>query len=39
MDEDDDEDMDEDGNAVPKINMDELLDDFDELEHGGQLEN
>ncbi|KAJ5479727.1 hypothetical protein N7530_005236 [Penicillium desertorum] len=31
MDEDDDEDMDEDGNAVPKINMDELLDDFDEL--------
>ncbi|KAJ5506709.1 Uncharacterized protein PEXP_059700 [Penicillium expansum] len=32
MDEDGDDDMDdEEGHAVPKINMDELLDDFDEL--------
>ncbi|QQK42407.1 NMD3 [Penicillium digitatum] len=31
MDEDGDDDMDEDGQALPKINMDELLDDFDEL--------
>lgn len=31
MDEDGDDDMDEDGQAVPKINMDDLLDDFDEL--------
>ena len=31
MDENGDDDMDEDGQAVPKINMDDLLDDFDEL--------
>ncbi|KAJ5558427.1 hypothetical protein N7461_002399 [Penicillium sp. DV-2018c] len=31
MDEDDDEEMDGDGHVVPKINMEELLDDFDEL--------
>ncbi|KGO65563.1 Uncharacterized protein PITC_018810 [Penicillium italicum] len=31
MDDDGDDDMDEDGQAMPKISMDELLDDFDDL--------